>query len=563
MPRRRLLRGQTPKPSEDITASATAPSEPVTVPAEPAPPQSTLRRSRRTAPTASPVVEEKSGNSDAGKWQEVVKDTGTETILNSPVIQLTEGSCRNLSPPKTNVEVTPQEDEKNSEAPATEVKETLRGRGRVGLKTKSLGIAVQKSESNSNESMLEGAKVETAPVETPACDSTKNLEKTDSLKVLKGTEDYNPKGTKSPPKKEHEELKENKPVFESKNVTDLEKKDVEAKTELKVSSSLDGREESGKERDDVHAPKEEVDEENAAEVQVKESAVEVRVEGSAAEVKVEKSAAEVEVEESAAGVKIEESAAEVQIEESPAGFKVEESAAEVKIILRDDVGEEKMECDVQDKQLCSTGEVINETSVVITAVKKEMDGEALLQNMEKVSDAPAKTTRGGRTLKRGADKESVNAPETKVLVKECKETQSQSTEIVQSIPSSIIRQRKEIKEILDKKTSTSEHSASVKMETDLQSTEKNIKDDNLEAQELTNLKNTEEIIFKDDTSQAQEVTDLQSTEKIIKDDTVQAQAVIDLQSTEKIIKDDTVQAQAVIDLQSTEKIIKDELFSQA
>lgn len=462
MPRRRLIRTQIPKPSEervepttdgegsipnakelqsseDSTATATTPSEPVTVPAEPVSQQSTLRRSRRTAPDASPAVEENSGNSDAVKCQEVVKDTGTETILKTPVIRLTRVSRRNLSPQKTNVEVTPQEDEKKSEAPATEVKETVRGRrGRFGPRTQSPGKAVQKSESNDTESTLEVAKAETAPVETPACDSTKNLEET---KVVKGTEDYNPIETKSPriikrrnlwktpkPEKEHEELEKNEPVFEAKDVTDLEKKDVEPKKELEVCSSLDGREESGKGRYDSHAPKKEVNEESAAEVKIKESAVE---------------------------------------------SQVEESAVGVKIEARDDVGEDKMECNVQAKESCSTDKVIIETKVVISAVKKEMDGETPSPNMEKESDTPTKTARGRRILKRAAEKENVDAPETKVLVKECEEAQPQSTEIVKNTPR-IIRQRKGMREILDRKTfQTPEHKVSVKMETDLQSTEKN------------------------------------------------------------------------------------------
>ncbi|XP_066970444.1 repetitive organellar protein-like isoform X2 [Macrobrachium rosenbergii] len=466
-------------------------------------------------------------------------------MSSTPVIRLTRGLRRNLLPPKTN-DVTPQEDEKNSELPATEVRETIRGRrGRVGQRTQCLGKIVQKSESNDTESTLEGAKAETAPVEIPACDSTMNLEVTDSLKVVKGTEDYNPKGIESPPEKEREELEKNEPAFKAKDVTDLEKKDVEPKKELKVCSSLDVREESGKGRYDVHAPREEVNEESSAGVKIQESS---------AEVKIQESSAEVQIEENVAGVKAEESAAEVKVEESATEVKVEERSAEVKIKVRDDVGEEKIKCGVQDKELCSIGE----TSVAITAVKKEMDREAPLQNMEKVSDAPTKTTKGRRILKRTANKESVNAPETKVLIKECEEAPPKSAEIVKSTPLRIIRPRKGLKEVLDKKILlTPEHKVSVEMEADLQSTEKIIKADNVEAQEVTVLQNTDKMI-ENDNVQAQEVTDLQSTDKMIENDNVQAQEATDLQSTDKMVEDDNVQAQEVTDLQSTEKVVKDD-----
>ncbi|XP_064092652.1 uncharacterized protein LOC135205676 [Macrobrachium nipponense] len=505
MPRRRLIRTQIPKsseesvepttdgegstpkakelqPSEDSTATSTTPNEPVTVPAEPAPQQSTLRRSRRTAPDASPAVEESSGNSDAVKCQEVVKDTGTETVMKTPVIRLTRVSRRNLSPQKTNVDIKPQEDEKenNGEAPATEVKETVRGRrGRAGLRTQSPGKAVQKCENTV--STLESAKAETAQVETPVGDSTKNLEEADSLKVVKGTEDYNPKGSKSPriikrrnlcktPKheKEHEELVQNEPVIEAENVTDLEK------NELKVGTILDGREENGKGN--------------------------------------------------------EESAVEVKIKESAAGVKVEVSNAEVKIEVRDDDEGEKMECDVQDRESCSTDKLISETSVVVTAVKKEMDGEAPSQNMEKVSDAPTKNTRGRRTLKRAADKENVNAPEAKVLIKECEETESQSTEIVKGTPSRIVRQRKGIKETLDKKVlQMPEHKVSVKIETDLQSTEK-LEGDNVQVEvsgsgelkeELSEIEKAKVGTIRKDIKEMERVQSGDILEKMLADDKIE------------------------------------------
>ncbi|XP_068210826.1 uncharacterized protein [Palaemon carinicauda] len=309
MPRRRLIRTQIPKPLEETeekptngeesyatdkneplpaegsTTADISPSELETALPEPLSQISTpRRRSRRTAADALPAEEE--NNSETVKPKEIVD----EKVLKTPVIRLTRVSRRTLSPQKVDVEITSQEGVNNSETPAakvketvseevketvteevketvTEVKETVRGRkARGSSRTQSPGKAVGKSEDTDTTSRLEDVDVEKTQVETVVLDSSRDVEEKD----VKGSEDSTMKDTKSPrilkrrglwksPKPGKKE-----PEFEAKDVTDLK---MEEDVELKVNSTLDIKEESGKET--FVTPKGElVEKVNVAEVKV-------------------------------------------------------------------------------------------------------------------------------------------------------------------------------------------------------------------------------------------------------------------------------------------------------